>query len=291
MDSDTPAADAATPSRGRVLQEPADGEGLISIGGRQHPFTLRDHWRSDAPPRAGAWVDADFDGHGALRRVSLVDERTRAGEIAGDLANVAIARARDDGLPWLRGVLAVWRGTPGMPALAALGLTLFAWTCLDLIQVHSMGSMTIGLTLWQLLQLANSAGDPMALLQGGATGHLSAGFYGVLALAALALPLALPWVRHRFAPLLLCAPLLFMVVLLLKAWRAADNALASAGSDAGALGSAQAAELVNQMQREVMHQFWQAVGFGMGLYLGVLAALALAALGVVQWRARPRPLA
>jgi len=287
-DMERVASQTAAAQRGRVLQVPGEQDGLISIDGHQHAFGLRQHWRSDAPPALGAWVDAWFDASGNLREVRLSSNTAMAGERASELAQAALAQAGEHALPLARQALSRWRETPGVTALCALALTLLAWTSLDLFSVRGLAGQSMGLSLWQILQVSNSAGDALAALQYGPGYRPSAGLYGLLALTSLALPLAMPWVRHRLAALLLCAPLLFMAVLLLRGWQTVHASVANANAAAGALGSAQAAQMVEQMQRELMDQFWRALSLGLGFYLAFGAALLLASLGLLQLQAGRR---
>ena len=46
---------------GRILQDTSRGDGLLSIDGQQHVFTLQQHWKSDFVPQIGMVVDAGFN--------------------------------------------------------------------------------------------------------------------------------------------------------------------------------------------------------------------------------------
>lgn len=115
-----------TSRRGRVLKDTAHGDGIISIDGQQHRFTLEQHWRSDIAPSANMVVDCEFDDQNVLQTVRRVSDEQIAKEKAAQLSNDAMAGAKAIG-----GRLLGEAGTPAVVAFFAFligGLALSALT-------------------------------------------------------------------------------------------------------------------------------------------------------------------
>jgi hypothetical protein len=64
--------------RAKILRTPGDSPGLLSVDGRQWPFTLENVWKSPLAPSVNMLVDVDFDGQGNITAIAAVDPRQPA---------------------------------------------------------------------------------------------------------------------------------------------------------------------------------------------------------------------
>lgn len=252
--------------RGKILRDAQTGPGLLIVEGQQYPFTLDGVWRSDAPPRPGSTVDIEFDPTGRIVGLTAVPDA----QLAKEHADKAMAAAREKG-----GVIfGVIVAKVGGPALVALLVLLVAWLFLAAVSVQA-GGQKIGFTFWQVLGLLN-ASNPAEAMDPNA--HLSAGFYGLLALLSLVGPFVHHFWKDKRAFLCGLLPLLFMVVVAIVARHTIHNAFTvPAGMDFGGL--------AQEMQKEVQSEMMSAISLGIGSYLAILAALYFAAVGIRRYLA------
>ena len=280
-DTDSSAASGlparGAPQRGVILREPAQAPGLVSVTGRQLPFTLETHWRSDRPPVAGAKVDVDLDADGALAALRLVDEVQVAKDLAGQAARQVGERGQQ-----------VWQQALrefGRVPLAAMALLLVSWFFLDLFSVRAMGVSVLQPTLWEASKLLGGGADALTALRGGGGG--SAGLWGLLIVAAAFAPLLpLAW-RDRRANYGLAAPLALLAGEGVRGWLALHGAMEAVhqqtqGSELGRDFSRYAEQMADEMQRQAL----AAISLGAGFYLGVAAAVVLAAFAALRLLAR-----
>ena len=189
--------------RGTILRDTQIGPGLLSVGGRQLPFTLEQHWRSERPPATGARVDVLLDGE-QVSTVTLVNEAEAAKEKAQELVDQAARQLASRGRAlWGQAVLEFGR----LPLIALLGLGL-SWWVFDWVDVRVMGSQLASYSFWDLVKML-AAPNALEAMQYGRGGF---GLWSLLMLACAMAPLLTLLWRDRRASWGLAAPLLFMLV-------------------------------------------------------------------------------
>lgn len=244
--------------RGKILRDTSTGPGLLMAEGQQYSFPLEGVWQSETPPRPGLVVDLDLGEDGIVKAVTAVPES----QIAKEQAEQALAAARAKG-----GALAssaVERF--GMPTLIATGLLILGWFFLSTISINAGFLGKMDFTFWRVLSFVNAknAFEALGTLKDGG----SAGFYGFLAVIALAGPLLATFWKDRRAVLGGLFPLLFMMLVALLV----RNAIASATAGAPA-------EAMDVARDEIAKQ----VSVGMGAYVSLLAAIYLAFISVKKF--------
>ncbi|WP_322009403.1 hypothetical protein [Paraburkholderia sp. J12] len=283
--SRVPAAAIATAApvtlRARVLRDAATGTGLISAQGRQYAFTLEDHWRSDVAPAANMVVDARFTPAGTLLDVQAVPDATQnqekvkaAVDDAREIATQTLHRIKTSGTPLVAAVVAKM----GYANLAALGLLVIGWFFLNTVSIQVTAGMNTGLSFYDILRALHSLDSVYAL---GSIQQASAGLYGFLCYATLALCIAPFFVASRPLWLGLASPLaLFLAVFAGLYWKisSAVGALAGSGDEAS--------QMAGSMVREMAGEMLKALSPGLGFYLSLAAALFLAFRGVTRYLAR-----
>ena len=253
--------------RGTILRDTSAGTGLLVVDGTQHPFELTGMWRSTVPPRTGMVVDVAFDDAGAVVGVSAVAESV----LARERADQAMAAVKDRG-----GALAgAMVSRFGRNDLIAIGLLIVAWFILTAgtFAGGMLGDVTF--TFWQVLGYLNSGGQSlMRRMNGGGAG---AGFWGVLAIAALAGPFVHHLWKDRRANLAALLPLALMLLVLVVLY----SKVGSAGSAAEGLLGAEGSQMMSQMRQQMR----AAISFGMGTYLAFPVAIYFAGSGVKRFLA------
>jgi hypothetical protein len=252
--------------RGKILRDAQAGPGLLMVEGQQYPFTLDGVWKSDTPPRPGSTVEVEFDPAGKIVGLTAIPDA----QLAKEQADKAMAAAREKGGALLSTVVA----KVGGPALVALLVLLVAWFFLSAVSVQA-GGQKMGFTFWQVLGLLNASSPAEAM---DPNGHLSAGFYGLLALLCLVGPFVHHFWKDKRAFLLGVLPLLFMVIVAMVARNTIHNAFAvPAGMDFGGL--------TQEMQKEAQSEMMSAISLSIGSYLAILASLYFAAVGIRRYLA------
>jgi hypothetical protein len=267
--------------RARVLRDTSAGDGLLSAEGRQYPFALEAHWRSDVAPAANMVVDARFTPEGTLVDVRAVPEATQnqekvkaAVDDAREIATQTFDRLKTSGTPVVAAVVAKM----GYANLAALGLLVVGWFFLNTISIQVAAGMNAGLSFYDVLRALNSLNNLYAL---GNIQQASAGFYGLLCYAALALCVAPFFVASRRLWLGLASPLaLFVAVFAGLYWKisSAVGALAGSGDEAS--------QMAGSMAREMAGEMLKALSPGLGFYIALAASVFLAFRGVTRYLAR-----
>jgi hypothetical protein len=278
-------------ARGRVLRDTAAGDGLISIGGTQHPFRLEGLWRSDHAPKADMPVDVDFDDAGAIVAIRVIDPAAAAREQAaklaaqagvaakqaGEVAKQAAAEFRAKGLP----VLAAYARIVGVKTLVAMALVLLGWFFLSIASVDFLGDK-ISATFYDLMRVLNHPQNGMATIAGQA--HSGAGFYGFLTIVALLSPLVPHVIKTRATWLAYCAPAAWMVLAALIGYLKVHSSISEAQRQLGSFGGAQFGGMARGFMREALN----ALSIGLGAYLAIAAAVYLAYVGVRRYRSPAR---
>lgn len=242
--------------RGRIIHyNAADGRGLISADNRQYPFEIS-HWRSEMAPAVNAAVDLELQGDQTAGVSRVPDEvlfREKAGELAGRLGGLgaqALDGARRPG--------AVPAGSLverlGKPTLVAQGAFAVGAMLLSFVTLKTGLGPTQNVTLAGLSKLSEMLGA-------------SAGSGPLVWLAILSVAVPLLW-RHRVAWLALLLPL---IAVLKPAWDI-KRAISAAGAG---MGDAYSNAIANQLA--------EMVSPGMGAYLCLASAIALAAIGAKRF--------
>ncbi|HZY71905.1 MAG TPA: hypothetical protein VFE22_02220 [Edaphobacter sp.] len=244
--------------RGKVLRDTSSGPGMLMVEGKQYTFPLEDVWKSEAPPRPGIVVDVELSDEGTVQSVTAVPES----QIAKEQAEQALAVARARGGALASSAVARF----GMPTLAATGLLIVGWFFLSTISINAGFLGKMDFTFWRVLSFVNAknAFEALGTLKDGG----SAGFYGLLALIALAGPFLATFWKDRRAVLGGLLPLLFMLLVALLVRSAVSSATAGAP-----------AEMMDAARSEMMKQ----VSIGMGAYVSLLAAIYLAFISVKKF--------
>lgn len=273
--------EAAITRRARVLRDASAGQGLLSAEGHQYPFSLEAHWRSDVAPAVNMAVDARFSSAGELLDVRAVSEAAwqqekinAAVSEAREVATQTVERLRTASAPVATALIA----RVGYANLAAIALLALGWFAFDTVSIRVTSTSSIGLTFYDVLRTMHSMND-LAGLEGAA--HGTAGIYGVLAWASLALCIAPFFVNARRLWLGLASPLAFGVAIAAGLyWKisSAMNALAGGNDEVSQLASGYARELATEMLK--------AVSLGFGFYLALAASAFLAVRGIACYRAQ-----
>ena len=250
--------------RGKVLRDPHVGPGLLTVEGRQMPFVLEELWKSEAPPKPGLAVDVELNPNGEITAITVVPES----QLAREQAEAALAAAQKHGAALVARMIARF----GLPTLVAAGALTLGWFLLTAVTVQTPFGK-VDFTFWQLLGPLNSGGTFEAMFEGGRSA-LSAGLYGLLALAALTGPLLPYFWKDKRAALGGVLPLAFMGVVALLVRSSIRSSLSM---PAGAAFDAMA----QQLREEAM----RAVSLGFGAYVSLLASLYFAGVGARQFLA------
>jgi hypothetical protein len=203
-------------------------------------------------------VDVELSDEGTVQSVTAVPES----QIAKEQAEQALAVARARGGALASSAVARF----GMPTLAATGLLIVGWFFLSTISINAGFLGKMDFTFWRVLSFVNAknAFEALGTLKDGG----SAGFYGLLALIALAGPFLATFWKDRRAVLGGLLPLLFMLLVALLVRSAVSSATAGAP-----------AEMMDAARSEMMKQ----VSIGMGAYVSLLAAIYLAFISVKKF--------
>ena len=249
--------------RGRVLRDPHTGPGLLMVEGQQYPFALDGIWSSDAPPKPGQPVTVEFNVDGTISRISVIPES----QLAREQAEVAMAAAKQHGAALASNMVARF----GIANLVAAALLIIGWFFLSAVSIKTpFGGMDF--SFWQVLSFANSSSPLEGLVQVGSGSAPSTGFYGFLAIVALAGPFIHYFWKDKRGNLAGLLPLLFMLMIAITIRSSLGNLN---GNDAGTQFPGMAA----QMREEAMKAF----SMGMGTYLSFSVSLYFAAAGLKQF--------
>jgi len=163
--------------QGKILRGTKAGLGLLSIDGQEIQVGLREVWRGDTPPVPGMAVQVDFDQEASVMSITPLSDS----QIAKEQAEAMAIMARDKSTVIASAAIAKF----GLPILIGTALLIIGWFFLSAVEVETyLGK--IHLTFWQLLGFLNSGSAFEAMMQG--RSGASAGFYGFLAIVALAGP-------------------------------------------------------------------------------------------------------
>ena len=244
--------------RGKILRDPTNGPGLVIVDGQQFTFPMEGVWRSATLPQPGTVVDVEFNVEGAVCAVTAVSES----QLAKEQTERAMAMAKEKGSALASTAIAQF----GMPTLAATGALLVGWFFLAAVTVDGGFIGKISFTFWRVLSLLNASNVVEAMQQ--MAGKGSAGFYGFLAIVALAGPFVGAFWKDKRAALGGLLPLVFMLVVGLLIQHGIGSAMDGAPG-----------EVASEMRKELMKQ----ISLGMGTWVSLIAAAYLGFVGVKKF--------
>jgi len=247
--------------RGKVLRDVSPGPGLLSVDGQHYQFSREGIWRSDSPPTAGMSVEVEFAGDASIVGITQVPDS----QIAKEQADAVVKAARQKGGVLVSAAIARF----GLPLLIATGLMMICWFFLGAVSVQTLFGK-LNFTFWQILGFLN-ADSPWETVMSG-RGGANAGFYGFLAIVALAGPFLPYFWKDKRAALAGVLPLAFMIAVGILVRSNIHSAMG--GTLDGPLG---------EMQRQAQQEMMSAISLGFGTYLSVLVSLYLAAIGAKQF--------
>lgn len=245
--------------RGRIIHySGSDGRGLVAADNRQLPFEIA-HWRSDTAPTVNQVVDIGLAGDTVESVTRVADDvllKEKASQLANRLGSAggAALQSLKDSAPGEGTATSGWLQRLGKPLLVAHVLFVLSALALPYVKIGSFaGSRSFTLTG------LSSVSEQLGASVGGS-------FWTWLGILSIALPLF--W-KSRWAWLALLLPLVATLKPLLDIASAAREAArgmeAMLGSRAGS---------------QVMGQILDMLDTGIGLWLCLLAALFIAAIGV-----------
>jgi hypothetical protein len=247
--------------RGKILRDASSLPGLVFVDGQHYQFSLDGVWRSEVPPKAGMAVDVEFAGDTRIVGITQIVEPN----IAKEQAEVVLKAAGQKSGVRLSAAIVKF----GLPLLLATSLMLISWSFLTAVSVQTLFGK-LNLSLWQVLGFLN-ADTPWETVMSGRGGP-TAGFYGFLAIVALAGPFLPYFWKDKRAALAGVLPLAFMLAVGIMVRSNMHSAIG--GTLDGPLGD---------MQRQAQQEMMNAVSLGFGTYLSLLVSLYLAAVAAKQF--------
>ena len=261
-------------NRGRILRDTNNGIGLISLGGKQVPFTLETNWRGEIAPVVQMTVDVVLDDAGNVVSVAPVSDKEVAQEKLKEMSG-NLSRQLQDQIP----IVKVYASMIGTPTLISVGLLFISWVWLSMATARVSAGLSQSATMFDLLRLLNT-GVSLESFGSGFSG--SSGIYGFACVVVMLAPMTPAFIRHRYISLTYFAPLLFLLLFALASYvkmrSLADDARQSLG---GLVSSAQMTSMANAMMDQVL----AAVSIGTGAYLSMAVAVYLSVHGGVKFLA------
>jgi len=262
-------------SRGTVLRDTSNGEGLISIQGKQYVFDLQKHWRSDLPPSTGAKVDVFLDDSGVLE-VRLVPES----ELAKELAAETTQKLQEASGRWFK---LAQQKLGKIPLLAMAGL-FTAWVMLDQVSFNAFGQSK-GLDIWQILRMLHTDTSLEAGLSGYAN-NAGIGLWGYLFVISMFAPLSAMFTNARKAHLTLVLPLTLILLSAARILWAVYSAMREVQEKTSGMFGRDAERMMQNMSGNIMDAVLQNMSFEAGFYLSITSACVLAFYGWLRFGTR-----
>lgn len=258
--------------RGKIIHYNGnDGKGLISARDRQFPFNIS-QWSCDSAPAVNQTVEVTLDDAGMPMHIVIVDAQTLAREKLSQFASLSGDQGQQAAT---RGKVALQQvsGRMGVGLMIVCALLFIAWFFVPALSVNT-----------GFVKKAFSVSDVLSLdLQRGT----SFGFWSFLGLVAVVLPWLAPWLRARWAAILLCAPLLMIVVAYMRVRWQMHVSVANAIDQAGQFGGAQAQAMVQGMVDQMAANVGKAISYDFGFWIVLLLSLYLAVIGIKRYRSTP----
>lgn len=260
--------------RGRVLRDTNNGMGLLSVSGRQIPFSLEENWLGDIAPTIQMNIDVVLDSAGNVITVTPVSDKDIAQEKIKALSSDLSSKFQDQ-LPLVK----IYANAIGTPVLVAAAVLFVSWVWLSLVSVRVSAGLSQNVTMLDALSIINM-GANLETLGRGSSG--SSGIFGIVCVLAMLAPLVPAFIKHRYINLCFFAPLIFSLVFSIATFiklRAYANV---ARESMGAFGGN---SQMNNMINAIMDQIMASVSIGFGAYLSVAVVLYLAAHGSIKFLA------
>jgi hypothetical protein len=189
--------------RGTVIKVPDTTPGILSVNGKQYFFTLEGVWKSAIAPSPNQTVTVGLDSAGVLTSVAVLDQQQLAKEKLGELSGVAQEHGKVIAGQLKGGVVAL----AARMGAVTLGAAVVIWIASYFLTAGGisggagdMGSM--GSYSFRTL-LGTDLTDPNSLMN---PGH-ARGLLRLIALVAIAVPFAVPFIRTTWSRYLNAAPL------------------------------------------------------------------------------------
>ena len=268
MQTSIPAA-STTGQRGRIMTYQTSGLGTVSMDGVQYPFDVSKHWRSDTAPALNAVVDVCLDATGAIETLHVVSTQQLAQE---DMAIAAkLARAKGQQL-WSKAVAML-----GLPVLASIGVLLAGAFLFNVLDMRLYGNSSF--SFWEMLGMPI---DNLERLSQGARSSFTSGrFFFLLAIGACFASL---FIHNAKAALGKAAPLLFLLIYTAKLTMTVRDSVSASTAGVQSLLGGRNNEIASRMADEMLSQVWHSMSFGVGSYLLLASATALAAYGYGEYK-------
>ena len=247
--------------RGKVLRDTSAGPGLLAVDGNQHQFSLEAIWKSSEPPKPGMQVLVEFAPDLTILSVIPIPES----QIAKEQAEAVMKVAREKGGVVVSAAVAKF----GWPLLIATGLLIIGWFFLNAMSVQTLFGK-VNYTFWQVLGFLNAEDAGEVVMQG--RGGPGAGFYGFVALVALAGPFLHYFWKDKRAVLGGLLPLAFMLFVAVMVRSSIHNVT-------GGVADGPLAEVQRQAQQEMMN----AISTGAGAYVSAIVGIYLAAVAAKRF--------
>jgi len=258
--------------RATVLRDTTQGEGLISIQGKQYPFDLQTHWRSDMPPNTGAKVDVWLDAEGNLIEVKLVPES----ELAKELAAETSQKLQEASGRWFK---LAQQKLGNMPLLAMAGLFV-GWVMCSQVSFSVFGQ-TKAIDIWQILRMMHAGSSLEDALGGGSGGSI--GLWGYLFVISMFAPFSVLFTNARKAHLTLALPLVLLLVSAARMAWGIYSTLSEMQSRTNSFFGADTGRMVQNIGSEMFNAVLQNMSFDVGFYLSLASALVLAFYGWLRF--------
>ena len=258
--------------RGTILRDTTQGEGLISIQGKQYAFDLQKHWRSDLPPSPGAKVDVWLDTHGVIE-LKLVPES----ELAKELAAETTQKLQEASGRWFKLAL---QKLGKIPLLAMTGLFI-GWVMLDQVSFNAFGQSK-GLDIWQVLRMLHTGGS----LEDGLSGYANnagIGLWGYLFVISMVAPFSVMFTNARKAQLTLALPLTLIVLSAVRIVWSVTSAMREMQEKTNGMFGRDAERMMQKMSSNIMDAVLQNMSLEAGLYLSIVSACVLAFYGWLRF--------
>jgi len=262
--------------RGRILKDTNSGPGIVTIEGVQHPFTLANVWKSDIAPTSNMVVEVEMHD-GVIASMTAVPDS----QLAKEQANVAVDYAKKTGLAFASAAVNKF----GFPFIAAMALIAISCLYLDVMTVQLTETYSVQMSFWQVMKLLNGGTKIASYVQ-----PSTAGVYGVIFWAALALPF-LPYVWKNpkgelgaAAPLLLIMLTVFLIYIGIR-----DHAMAtaSAAREVSTLfGGSRNLGVDADIQARITESLINAIHARSGFYVALISSGYLAFKGVINYLAK-----
>jgi hypothetical protein len=192
--------------RGTVIKVPDATPGIVAVNNKQYFFTLERVWKSAVAPSPNQPVAIELDSAGVLTSLTVVDQQQLAKERLGELGNVA----QEHGRALLDQIRPALMALTARMGAVTLGAAVLVWVASYFFPAGGLvggGEEGLGSFSFRTL-LGTDLGDPNSMLS---AGH-GRGLLRFVALIAIAVPFAAPFIRTSWSRYLNAAPLAAVLI-------------------------------------------------------------------------------